>query len=403
MPSIWQSYTFTATVPGGEPPPVPDPDDPIPPPQPGTIQPEVRWISCDLVTGRIVADLPDLTPSGPIGRALGDKVSAGFEMPVPLSGPGVVPRVLTATEPGRSMLVAVVNDRPVWGGIVLVRKGGEGATLDLGTVTLEGYLGRRKVGDHVFADTDLSRIMSTLARDAEANGEVGQGIGLLHDVTDCGTTGDREYVATDRAWVLDRVQELSRVLGGPEWTIDLEWTDTDQTTVAKILRIAPRIGSGTGATFETKSAADVSYTLQEDFGEGAGANWVETYSSGQGDDQPSSDPAIDLDALANGWPIFERHWQPSTSITSRSVLNNHAAAELARRRDGNRVWTLSAAWQEYPRLGLDWGLGDTVNWQVESARHPDGASGSGRVIGWKLDLSSYRVEPVVVETGEEGE
>ncbi|MGH9250262.1 MAG: hypothetical protein ACRD0W_12170, partial [Acidimicrobiales bacterium] len=99
-----------------------------------------RFLGCDLVTGRIVEELPDLAPSGPLSALLGAYTSARFTLPLAVTGThGGPPRDWEgAVEPGRSMIVAVrdtvvlptatgqvvLPPQPVWAGIVLKRRYG---------------------------------------------------------------------------------------------------------------------------------------------------------------------------------------------------------------------------------------------------------------------------------------
>lgn len=205
-PEVQFSHSFTIQV-EQEPEPEPEPEPgPTVPTTPGVIRTRVRWYGADLVTGRLIAPLHDLT--GTVSRQLGAATSASLTLPIPRAGPGSVPltTVEQATEPGRTLVVAVVNDVPAWGGIVVVRRGGTGAVLELGCVTCEGYLDRRYVGDHAFTGVDESTIVTGLLGDAQA-----EGIGLLLDIPPTGRTRTRTYFDQDDATVLSRLQELMRV------------------------------------------------------------------------------------------------------------------------------------------------------------------------------------------------
>lgn len=356
----------------------------------------VTWLACDLVTGRIIAELPEVT--GTFSRILGAYTSSSLTVPIPTSGPAALGDVVYgATQPGRSLIVAVVNDVPTWGGVVLTRAGGTDAQLSLACVTLEGYLEHRYVADHAWTQQDQASVIAAgLLVDANT-----QGVGLVLDAPASGVLRDRAYTARDNTTVYQRLRELSAVDGGPEWTIDLDWTSSAQTAVTKLARVRNRIGvpsPAPSAIFESTADAAVRYTFVEDYTSGKGANHVVAYSSGEGEDQPESAPASDV---RTGWPRWELRYSPSTSITDPAVLNAHAKAELARRLHGARTWQLEARWNASPRLNVDWALGDDVAWLLTGHRHPAGVSGQGRVVGWELDPVAGVVGPILWEPDEE--
>jgi len=371
----------------------------------------ITWLGCDLVSGQIIDELPDLTLGGSIGRVLGTSTNTSFSLPVPLPGVTVPVRDwLGATEPGRSLIVAVMNDVPIWGGIVLRRNGGTDGTVELSAVTIEGYLDRRYVGDHVWVNVDQASVIAAeLLGDAQD-----EGIDLTIDAPASGTLRDRAYFDKDNKTVFATLDELSGVLDGPEWTIDLEWADATQTAVSKIARVRSRIGIASpspSAVFETSAAAvfgtvgasGAEYTYDEDYSAGRGANHVVAYSSGEGDSQPFSAPARDEVLLANGFPRWEHRFQPSSSITDVATLNSHAQARVAVMKMGARTWAIEANASAYPLLGVDWNLGDDVAWQLVGHRHPDGVTDQGRAIGWNLNPETDRVSLVLWDPSEAAE
>lgn len=393
--SQWSSHTFTVSTdpdPGPEPPPSP------PPVATAAIRTRVTWLGCRLTDGRIISEIPDIT--GEVKRVLGDVTTNSLTLPIPLSGPGALPIGLVEqlTEPGRAMIAAVVNDIPTWAGIVGISDGGTRDTMDLPVASLEAYLERRIVRDHEFSQVDEATIAATLVGDAGDIPGVGSGIGLTIDAPPTGTLRDREYLLTDRKTVFEALQELMGVLDGPEWTIDLDWTDNTHTAIAKIFRVRKRIGVAAAsphAVFDSESSSEARYRYRIDYTLGHGANYVVAYSSGQAEDQPFSAPAIAAEVLDAGYPIYEEHFQPSSNITSQDVLDDHAAAELDRRRLGTRTFTLEARWDAYPRYGVDWQLGDDIAWQLKGHRHPQGTRGQGRAIGFTLDMQTRTIRPIL--------
>jgi hypothetical protein len=366
----------------------------------------VTWLGCDLVTGRIVEELPDL--QGRIEALLGAYSSSPFQLPVPLGGHGALPsNWVAATEPGRSMIVAVLGDAPIWAGIVLGRRGGTAATVTLPCVSLEGYLDRRYVCDHDFTQVDEALIAASLMDDANI-----EGIDFDVDAPATGTLRDREYRDQDDKTVYSALRELMGVINGPEWTVALGWTDTSQTAVAKTVRVRKRIGhastqptaifttGGAAAVISAIGASEGVYEYTEDYSSGKGANHVVATSSGEGDTRPQSAPARDEELIAAGWPCWEHRYSPSSSITDTSTLDAHAQATLALISRGARAISITARADAYPILGRDWSIGDDIGYELTGHRHPGGITGVLRAVGWGLDPRAGVVTPVLLAPGE---
>lgn len=382
--------------------PPPDPEEPPPPAPPAdhsvaVLSKRVTWLGCDLVSGSVLTELLDLSGSS-ISRILGAYTSTTLSLPIPRSGPAALGDIsFQATEPGKSMIVAVVNSVPTWAGVVLTREGGVGATLDLGLVSLEGYYERRYVGDHEWTQQDE---VSVIARGLALDG-ANQGINVLLDTPATGVKRDRLYLNNDDATVYSRLRELMGVENGPEWTIDVDWDDDFlKNTIRKTLRIRSRIGIASdtpSAVFTTRGQSSTTYKYKEDFTDGRGANYVQATSTGEGEDRPMSTPQT---SVTTGWPRYDRRFSPSTSISEISTLNAHARQELALRKFGSRTIELEARWDATPRLNIDWRLGDDVAWDLVGHRHPNGYKGTGRVIGWELDMRAGLVRPILWDPNE---
>jgi hypothetical protein len=381
-------------------------------PPPGPVDIEVggigmRWYGCDLVTGSIIAELPGLKIEGNVSRLVGAYTNARATLPIPIAGPEVPPPGWqAATQPGRGMLVGVprATGEPIWAGYVNWRRGGTGHLLELSLSTLEAYYSRRFIRDHTWVDEDASSVIAFgLAVDGEDIDGIGSGIGVEIDAPAVGALASRNYKRQDRKTIYGAWEELmsSDLL---EWTIDIAWADPAHSRFAKILRFADRIGTASTtpkAIFQTKSSSEAEYTYTEDFSRDRGGNYVTAYSSGQGEDQPESEPAYDAALLAAGFPIWEIVWQPSSSISSAETLTEHAVHRLEDNRLGINTWTLEARWSRYPILGEDWNLGDDIGWEVVGHRHPDGASGTARCIGWELRVEEDVAVPIILDPRED--
>lgn len=376
-----------------------DPDDgqvpvPVAPPPivAARIETGVSWCAVNDRTGQRIADLPDA--SGATDRLLMAYTSGKATVPL-ASLP--VPLLEQATVPQQTSIVQVVNGLPVWSGRILIRSHDDD-DLILATATPEQYLLQRRVTTRSYMGKDRAGIAVELLSDAGST-DLGSGMGLEVDAVLTGDTIDRRYLASDQTTVYAALRELAEA-GTLEWTIDLEWADTAETRIRRIIRLRDRIGQRAARPPLFETATGTKYTLTEDFSTGRYANHVVVYGDGEGEDMPRSDPAIDTTALAGGTPIVEAvlHIRDATTAEERNAL---AQAELARLMHGVKLWDLDCPLNQYPRLGYDIGLGDWGAWDVEGPRHPTGAQGQGRVIGWGLDAHKARWQPKLLDPHEE--
>jgi len=356
---------------------------------------DLTWLGCDLTTGKIIEELPELAPSGPISSVLATATSAAFVLPIP-AAPQDWP---SATLPGRTMIVAVLAGTPIWAGPVLTTKAGTSPTADISCVSIEGYLDRRYVTDHSWTQQDQASVIAAGLL-ADANTE---GIGLLVDAPATGRLRDRTYLDRDDKTVYSALRELMAVINGPEWAIQLGWTDATQTAVAKTATVRTRIGIATttpNAIFDTEAASCTRYDLVHDYTAGKGANHVVAVSSGQGDTRPQSDPARDDTLLATGWPRWEHRYSPSTSITDTATLTSHATSALQLLRLGARSISITARADTTPRLGSDWNTGDDIGYHLTGHAHPSTPLvGTARCIGWRLDAHAGQITPLLLIPG----
>lgn len=380
-----------------------------------------RFYGCDLVTGEIVDELQDLVP-GTLTRIIGTHTAAQFTLPLLSGGTddtswGAPPKNWKqATEPGRTMIVVTLtgtqpfpfDEVPVWGGIVLERRGGTVATARLGCATFESYLDRRYVGDHDFNQQDEANVIATELLD-DANDV--EGIELEYDAPATGTLRDREYLASDDKTVFEALDELMGVENGIEWTIDVDWKTSDHNSFTKIVRVRDRLGiaspepaavfDGQAASiFDVQGDVDVRYEWWESYAAGRGANDVQAYSSGQEELQPRSSHARAEFLFDAGWPRYELHFQPSSSIKEVATLDAHSQRRLVLLQLGGRALTITSRADVYPVLGQTWTLGDDVGYRLIGPYDPEGIEGVARVIGWDLDLTKTIVSPVVVLPGQ---
>jgi len=353
---------------------------------------QLAWYGCDLRTGGIVEDLRPLKPTGALSRKLGDSTTLQFELTLA----GAPDDWGGATAPGRSVVVAVdtATDTPLWAGAVLTRDAGSSQTVQLGAATLERYLDSRFPGMQTLIAADQAAVISALVTPALTDGPP-----FTIDAPSTGVTMDYLTQDGDDRTILSCLQEIMGLEGGPEWTIDVVW-NASHSGFQFPLRVRLAIGIQTStpeATFDFPGCV-ASYTLAESYEQGKGATVVIARGEGEGSSRLTSSPNEATALIANGWPRWEYRYTPATGVTNPDQLNAHAAQSLALMAQGAQVWTLEAVASQAPRLGTDWGLGDTVHLAVEtSPRHPQGADTVARCWSWELDPGTDRVRPILVE------
>ncbi|MEU1421466.1 hypothetical protein [Kitasatospora sp. NPDC005751] len=356
---------------------------------------ELVWFGADLRTGAIAEELPSLRPGQALQRRLGASTSASLELA--LAG---APREWeAATDPGRTMLVAVdsTTGLPVWSGLTLPRQGGSSEILKLGCATAEAYLDRRYPGDYSVTATDQSTVMAALATPV-----LTQGLPLDLDVTASGTAIDYTALDADDKTCLSYLQEIAGMAGAPEWTIDTIWADAAQSRFRLVLRIRPTIGvqnTSPEAVFDMPGCV-AEYELSESYERGRGATSVIARGDRADGVRATSDVHTADTLLAAGWPLWEHRWTPAQGITDASLLERHADEAIDLMGTGSRSWSLSAVASQAPRLGTAWGLGDSVRLAVApstSPRHPAGVDVVARAYAWSLDPGADRLSPILLE------
>ncbi|MFD0570126.1 hypothetical protein ACFQ0T_13995 [Kitasatospora gansuensis] len=288
------------------------------------------------------------------------------------------------------------GDRPpLWGGLTLRREGGSSPTLDLTAATAEAYLDRRYPGDYTATATDMTTVMADLATAVLTSGPP-----LVLDTAASGTVIDYTMADSADRTVSSGLQEVAAMAGAPEWTIDVAWADAAQTRFQLILRIRPTLGVVTdrpAAIFDMPGCLS-SYVVSESYERGKGA--TRTIARGAQADGTRATSAVHTaaEAIAAGWPLWEDRFTPAAGITDTGQLDRHAAQALALSATGARAWALQATASRAPRLGSEWGLGDSIGIQIASSpRHPAGTAVTARAYAWALDTTADSLVPTLLE------
>lgn len=354
---------------------------------------ELAWYGCDLKSGDIIEDLRCLTPGGALSRRLG----AVTTFSASLALDGAPADWEAATDPGRSLLVAVdtATDTPIWAGIPLTRSGGSGSVVELQAVTPEGYLDRRYTGTVTLSQTDQTAVCSALLGPALTDGPP-----FVLDAVNTGRVIDYAVEDGDDRTALSALQEVMGLEDGPEWTIDVTWSDASHSGFALPIRIRSAIGTQASqpeGTFDFPGAVS-SYSLEESYESGKGATIVQARGEGEGSGRLSSNAYLADTLLANGWPRWVYRFTPATGLTDTTQLNAHAAKALTLMQTGAKVWNIEATASVAPRIGRDWNLGDNVRMVIDSSpRHSRSVDIIARAWSWELEPGADTVRPILVQ------
>jgi hypothetical protein len=354
----------------------------------------LSFVSVDILTGKVLADLKDLTFGGALKDTMGRPETVSASLPV-ASAP-VDWR--EATRPYSTAIVCLADDgiRPLWGAYVTNRKTNLGGSIQLSMSTVAEYFDRRFVYNETFTAVPQNTMVETLvnkyARDM-LNGQPGIPIRVQVE-GGTGVARTRTFANAEDKSLLSALQDLSGLDGGPEWVV--EWENVNN-LITPVLRVGTRIGEVApaglpGVEFTSPGCVrDAEY--EESFKSGDGANDIMAFSSSQvtGAARPES---LHYLALSDNRPRLEFRWSPSSSIKDTTTLNSHANRTLAVLGDGMASLTLTANRKEAPDLGSEWRTGDDVYVDLISPAWPNRLSGTARVIGW--DLTEDTVTPIVL-------
>lgn len=356
----------------------------------------LQWIAVDLVTGSILDDLSTFVPDLPLRSSLSNFDTATGRLYLD----GVSPDWASTVRAGAT-LIACYDDADdtqaiQWAGYVTKTDPDTSAdVVNLSLCTFEGYLARRFVPDVTYT---AGALRDDVVVDLVANWIVA-GIGAIPGVPitiakvgpSMVTLADTKvWQNTDNSTVFDRITTLYGELGG-EFAVEWSWASDGQ-HLAATLFVGDKIGtaSPTGipaVTFEQPGPV-VSVSRPTDYGDGAGANVVTAYSTGQGSVTPYSDP-VTL-ATLDGRPVFEYRYQPAASETDTAALDRHATQALGILGPGAQPLSLVLAAAETAagtgrQLGVDWVRGDDVGYHIEPCpAFVDGLAGVARVIAVEL-------------------
>lgn len=357
----------------------------------------MRFLACDLVTGDVLEEVPlelgsDLTYQL---KGVGETV---LQAPYwdSLNRPQKPDYYWERTITPMRTLIVLVDDTGaiVWGGTPTDRQRGLKASYaGFPARTLEEYLIRRYMPTRSFQQVDQALIFTEMVREANKNG-----INFQVDAPLTGVLRDRNYLSEDQARIGDRMTELSNVIKGFDWRIDLQWADADHSRVDKIVRMGyPYLGNRT-ATPEHEFRLGVNVTdalLDEPWGQGQAATAVMAVGDGDGENRVQSSLGVDSPREAAGWPRLEER-RTYSGVTELATITQHRDRLGQALYGGQRILTLEARnpgpRENFTRLS-DISLGDTARVVLKSDRYIGlQIDEVWPITGWTLsqDLKTYR-------------
>ncbi|MER7174192.1 hypothetical protein [Streptomyces mesophilus] len=288
-----------------------------------------RALFCDLRTDQI----RDAFPIS--GVSIEDYIGKTGTMSGTLTAPDAVTaeRITTAVIPGRTA-VWIERDRTIWwGGIVWTSAltstaRGTPAKADIQAATFDSYLDHRLLtADLTATDSDqlaIARRLMDLVQSAE-----GGDIGLrVNDGQTSGIERTRSYSRYDLPKVRDLLDKLAATDNGFEWRIRC-YRDTAGERIKELHLGHPRITTSSSGndTVLNFPGPVTSYRFPYDATTRA-THWRSRGASGKTSQRPLMSSALYIPgAIEEGWPRLDGT-SDYTAITSTSVLNEHATADL---------------------------------------------------------------------------
>ena len=361
----------------------------------------LEWVACAARTGLLLNELPDLSPTQPLKRTIGQPESLTVDVLT-----ATLPKEWRrATRPGATFLVALAAGMPVYGCMPMTRASRWSAAADtagkltLGCVTVEGYLDRRYVGTVTYHQVGQNLIVADLiARFVVPDGiplrvVVHGGAGPLRDIA---------YLDSDDRTVLSALDDLAGLDGGPLWTV--EWEASligGRQAYTPVLHVGtigndPRTKGLQPVVFEVP-AGSAAAELLESYESGRGANVVTATGQKAGDSRPQvtrstlTDP--DLPAYELRDAVTSVSGDPDDVVTT-AELTSHATGALSLTLGGGNTISITSDVLSAPTLGDGtegtWQAGDVVTVAVTT---PDGAapgaySDTLQCIGWEWDTAA---------------
>jgi hypothetical protein len=370
-----------------------------------------RALALDSVTGVPVAELPLSGLS--YGSKLNDAGECTAVLPLPpldsAGGRELAAVFNDAVTEVRRQLVIERDGVPVWAGIIWASPyTDEVPGRQVRAAEWWSYFRRRVVLTfRNYEQVDQLTIARQLLGDALAvSAAVGQDMGFSFDANTSGVLRDRTYPALDRLNVGEVVEQLSAVINGFDFAVDVRW-GADGLIDKRVRTHYPRRGrpwSETGLTFELgRNVTDFSWPSDGT----RYANVVHVLGAGESPRALRSarfafGEVFAASAGGIGAPIVEEVIS-RTDVSRLSTLGSIAEAALAARARPVVVPEITVRADFDPLFG-SYVVGDSCRVRIQagvSPRFPDGLDVLRRIIGWTVVVSDEGSELVRLSLGED--
>jgi len=347
---------------------------------------EIRYVFVDALSGEILEEIP--LQSVTMGLTLnGGEFNATFGLD--LTGYSN-DQLVSATIPGRTLLVMETDSVVLWGGLVWTRTyQSQAKSVQLYAKTLDQYPTKRMVTtDRSFTNTDPRNIMRQLYTDMQFDPNSIQVD--LPSAFSTANTIDLDVAVSEQKTYRAVIDQVATGADGFEWTID--WR-REGNSYKKTLRIGMPLGSLPGdnsPVFEYPGNI-LNYWRNDTIGAG-GTN---IFGIGAGEGENMTVVEVEHTALLSaGFPRLD------ASVTFKDVediniLEQMTLVQAQLSKVPQPVYTVQMKADREPAFG-DYGLGDYCKLVIKDPLHPSpGTTFITRILGWDYrPASSDGVEEV---------
>lgn len=354
----------------------------------------ITYHVADVVTGIVLDTLP-LT--GEVAKTRGQVESAAWEVPLP--DERLPDNWQNLIQPGKNMIVAEWNGRPIQAWVIVSPSYGD-PSLPLQGASLERLLERTYARNGTepmepveWFNTDSAQIL------AELFGQVlvPEG-GWSVQWTPTGTNTDAFYVLTEAKNLYTAAEDLEAEEGGPKWMCDVVWVPGEEgRRVEKVLVVGPTLGTERPEAIFTAKPGEYK-RLVDWSGDNAA---LETWATTEGDG------GVGFTETSYRSAKLDEGWHPNEAILSFADLDD---TQLERRRDkrgreledGTISWEATLRIDSQPILNNEWWIGDTITLRALSGPYdPTGGTITSEAEGFVLNDVDGTITPRMVQEGTE--
>lgn len=343
---------------------------------------QYNYLATDLVTGRILGELPINNASLDCQLNHAGNMSAGGKLSDPrLDDTEFIAR----TVPGKTAFWAYRENQIVWGGIILSRQyQSNGKSLTMTGQTFECYAARRfprlilgssvvnlSMGQAAMIDYLWKQLQGITAGNIGVNSA---NLPMIDPNTTLTINGFDLATSYD-----DLIQSIVSLQGGPDYTIS--WFEDGFGSPQAQLVVATPIGNPVGITDLTIDYPGpiADYQYNENSSSGNNQWWA----VGDGDGAAAIvGSAGDANSLTSDYPIWEGVNNYS-GVTDQATINSHAQSDLSALPIPLVTHNVDLIGSAFPQFG-SYGMGDYVTAHVTDPRFPQGNTFNVRAIGWTI-------------------